>query len=358
MGGGTPKAHAVRSLLIGEERAGTATLLGVVRVPGPRASVWGVAGEMRLSVAGASTINQMAPNEEKPPTDPLRDASRGIRLQKAMADAGVGSRRACEELIESGEVEVNGRAVLDLPAWVDPSRDRILVRGRPLPVEERAVHVMLHKPRNVVCTMDDPEGRRTVAELVSHPAAARLFPVGRLDYDSTGLLLMTNDGELANRLTHPRYGVLKTYRATVKGEVAEEALEQLEQGIYLAERREGRTTGAQRAAHVGIRIVYRERTRTILEITLAEGRNRQVRRMLASVGHPVRKLMRIGMGPLSLKGLAIGEWRELTRAELNMLRRASDSGKSAGEKASETRPKRRKDRNGERRETGGRRRPS
>jgi len=264
--------------------------------------------------------------------DPLRDSSRGVRLQKAMADAGVGSRRTCEELVESGQVEVNGRLITDLPAWVDPSQDSIKVAGRSLPKPERAVYVMLNKPKGFVSTLEDPEGRRTVADLVRHPSGARLYPVGRLDYDSTGLLLMTNDGELANRLTHPRYEVHKTYRATVKGSVEDEAIERLEEGIFLAERKEGGTSGASRAAHVGLRIVHRERSKTILEITLAEGRNRQVRRMLAKVSHPVRRLMRIGMGPLNLKGLALGEWRELTRDELRAIRAAAWRGgkKSSG----------------------------
>jgi pseudouridine synthase len=152
----------------------------------------------------------------------------------------------------------------------------------------------------------------------------RLYPVGRLDYDTSGMVLLTNDGELTNRLTHPRFGIEKTYHAVVKGYVAEESLEKLEKGIYLAERREGRTVGAARAAHVGLKLIKRDRDRTVLELTLKEGRNRQVRRMLAAVGSPVKKLERVAMGPLKLKGLAVGEWRELTKVELQALRRAAD----------------------------------
>lgn len=262
-----------------------------------------------------------------------------------LADLGVASRRACEAMIESGDVSVNGEPVTTLPAWVTP-QDRIEVQGRlvhdparsggrkkpaapttlgelharrPTP-EARLVYVMLNKPRNTVSTASDPDGRRTVVDLVQHPAAARLFPVGRLDYDTTGLLLLTNDGDLTNLLTHPRYGVVKTYRAIVKGMLDDEALRQLEEGIYLADRREGRTEGASKAAHVGLTLVKRDRDRTVLEITLKEGRNRQVRRMFAAVGCPVRKLQRLRMGPLSLKGLAVGQWRELTRDELRKLR--------------------------------------
>lgn len=265
-----------------------------------------------------------------PSTDPLKDAERGVRLQKALAEAGVASRRACEELIEGGRVRVNGRVVRDLPAWVDPASDRIEVEGRPVQVAQRLVYVMLNKPRRTLSTMSDPDERRTVADLVKHPSGERLYPVGRLDYDTTGLLLMTNDGALANRLTHPSYGVEKTYRATIKGALEAEQIEALEKGIFLAERRAGREAGARRAAHVGLRIVFRERERTIIELTLKEGRNRQVRRMLAGVGHPVKKLQRIAMGPLRLKGLSLGEWRELTRSEVRALREAVGSrGRSA-----------------------------
>lgn len=257
------------------------------------------------------------------PNDPLRDASRGVRLQKALAEAGVGSRRHCEDLIEEGAVKVNGRVVTDLPAWVDPAEDRIAVNGRPIRGPERHVYVMLHKPRRTVTTMDDPGGRRTVAEMVHHPSGVRLAPVGRLDYDTSGLLLMTNDGELTNLLTHPKYGVEKVYRVVLKGSLDAEAVERLGEGVYLADRREGETVGAARTAPVRMHIVRRDRDRTVLDVTLKEGRNRQVRRMFADVGFPVRKLLRTRLGPLRLKGLAVGEWRELSRTELGELRRAA-----------------------------------
>lgn len=271
-------------------------------------------------------------SQDKPQhNEPIRDASRpgAVRLQRWMADSGVASRRRCEELIREGKVRVNGQDVWDLPAWVVPSEDKVEVSGetlaqpdRPGKRTERLIYVMLYKPRYTVSTTADPDGRRTVLELVQHPSGVRLYPVGRLDYDTTGLVLMTNDGELANGLTHPRYGVHKTYRAIVKGLVEDDELRSLEEGVYLAERREGRTVGAQRTARVEMEVIKRDRDRTILDITLREGRNRQVRRMLAKVGHPVKKLTRTAMGPLRLKGLRLGEWRELTREEIQLLRRA------------------------------------
>jgi pseudouridine synthase len=267
------------------------------------------------------------------------------RLQRVMAEAGVASRRACEELIERGAVEVNGEVVTDLPIFVDPREDRILVQGRPLPKVggpgERGgrgakhIYIMLNKPERTLTTVTDERefhgeggGRRTVMDLVNHPAKARLFPVGRLDYATRGLVLLTNDGELANKLTHPRYGVHKTYEAVVKGVLPDDALQQLERGIYLAERKEGRTVGAKRTAHVDLRIIKRERDRTTVEITLREGRNRQVRRMFAGIGHPVKKLTRVAMGPLKLKGVAMGAWRELEAREVNALEKAARTGQN------------------------------
>lgn len=242
-----------------------------------------------------------------------------------MADAGVGSRRACEAMIEHGDVTVNGELVTALPAWVDPEEDRIVVAGKVIAQPDRKLYIMLNKPPRTLSTAKDEPGadRRTVTELVDHPAAPRLFPVGRLDYDTVGLILLTNDGELANRLTHPRYGVPKTYRVVLKGSLDEEAIKELERGIYLAQRKAGQTQGAARTAHVEIALIARERDKTITELTLREGRNRQVRRMLAAVGYPVKKLERVAMGPVKLKGLARGQWRELTRDEIRALRKAA-----------------------------------
>jgi 23S rRNA pseudouridine2605 synthase len=271
----------------------------------------------------------------------FRDASRGERLQRVMADAGIASRRDCERMIEEGLVEVNGTLVTDLPAWVDPAGDRIVVDGRVLPPPARAIYILLNKPTRTLTSARDEPGsdRRTVLDLVQHPNSGQLFPVGRLDYDTTGLLLLTNDGELANRLTHPRYGVPKVYRAAVKGRVDLDSISGLEDGVKLTDRKDGRTVGASKTGPVEVAVVHREADKTVLEVMIREGRNRQVRRMLAAMGYPVKKLERIAMGPLRLKGVARGAWRELTRGEVQALRRAaaqaartgsSDAGSRAG----------------------------
>lgn len=263
------------------------------------------------------------PTRATPATPPETAAEPPVRLHKYLASAGVASRRACEDLIEQGQVRINGRVVDVLPAWVIPGVDRVTVKNKAVHPVERLVYVMLYKPRNCVSTLRDPDGRRTVTELVHHPSDIPLKPVGRLDYETMGLLLLTNDGELANRLTHPSFGIHKTYRAVVKGRLTDEDLDSLHKGIYLAVRKEGQTMGAQRTGGAKLRIVKREPVRTILDITLTEGRNRQVRRMLAAVGNRVKKLTRITMGPLSLKGLGLGMWRELTPGEVRALKRAA-----------------------------------
>jgi len=246
-----------------------------------------------------------------------------------LADAGVASRRACEALIEQGRVEINGKLVTELPVFVGEG-DSILVDGRPVRAAEQKLYVMLNKPVRTVTTAQDEPGldRRTVMDLVAHPSGARLFPVGRLDYETTGLLLLTNDGDLANALTHPRFGLEKTYRVVIRGLLDDDQVGRIERGIYLADRKEGKASGARRTARVGVAIVKRDRDRTTLNLTLKEGRNRQVRRMLAAVGYPVRKLERIAIGPLRLKGLARGAWRELTREEVRTLREAVRRAKS------------------------------
>jgi pseudouridine synthase len=253
-------------------------------------------------------------------TGPFSDASRGVRLHKVLADAGVASRRACERLVADGAVEVNGIPVTASPAWVDPDRDRITVHGRRIKAPPAHIYVMLFKPRGVVCTSSGGEGRRRAIDLVEHPSRARLFPVGRLDVDTSGLLLMTNDGELANRLTHPRYHLPKGYDVTVKGQVSDEDIRKLEKGLYLADP-QGR--GGGRTARSRLRLIRRDRNRTRLHLELREGRNRQVRRMLARVGHPVKRLRRVQVGPLKLKGLRAGEWRLLTSGELTALKQAA-----------------------------------
>ena len=248
------------------------------------------------------------------------DKARGPRLQKVLADAGVASRRACEVLIESGQVTVNGELVDTLPAWVDPQQDRIVAEGRVLGRSRRNIYVMLFKPRGTVCTNSDPEGRRRAIDLVAHPERPRLYPVGRLDVDSSGLVLLTNDGELSNRLTHPRYGVHKGYEVTVGGRLTEADVERLQSGIFLSDRSR---RSASRTSRSRLNILKRDRDRTRLYMELREGRNRQIRRMLANLGFPVKKLRRTRMGPLALKGLSPGGWRELSAGELSSLRKAA-----------------------------------
>lgn len=266
-----------------------------------------------------------------PNRDPGKPTDGRVRLQRLMADAGVASRRACEEMIESGRVAVNGEIVTRLPVLVDPQRDEVEVDGSRLRLDDAASHkgasrhvyVMLYKPRHTITTMDDPDGRRTVAELVQHPSGARLYPVGRLDIDTMGLMLLTNDGDLTNALTHPRHGVHKTYRAIVKGQLSQTDADKLAKDAPPADRMEGRTIRAPRAAGFQIKVVRIDATRTIIDITLAQGPVRHVREILARAGSPVRKLVRIAMGPVVLKGLRLGEWRELTATELSALRKAA-----------------------------------
>jgi pseudouridine synthase len=227
-----------------------------------------------------------------------------VRLNRYLASTGVGSRRAADEVIRAGRVTVNGAAA-ELGTLVSEGDD-VRVDGRPVHVQATMV-VLLHKPAGVVTTARDPQGRPTVVELVQAPA--RLFPVGRLDRETTGLLLLTNDGALADRLMHPRHGVRKTYVARVAADPGEPALERLRRGVELED---GPTAPAEvRLAGPGW-----------VEITIHEGRNRQVRRMLAAVGHPARGLHRSAYGGLELGDLAPGEWRELTDAEVEALRGA------------------------------------
>ncbi len=249
----------------------------------------------------------------------LRDASRGPRLHKAMAEAGVGSRRACERLIEQGLVTVNGHRVTEPPVWIDPAQDHIAVDGKPVARKKRELgklYLMVNKPRGVICTNRDELGRRRVIDLVPHHQ--RLHCVGRLDADSTGLVLLTNDGELTHKLAHPSHEVAKTYRVTIQGRLDEAAVDRLTNGIFLADR-----TGTQgKARATKVRFVDRDRERTRLEITLREGRNREIRRMLAKLGHKVTKLRRVAIGGVVLKAVASGQWRALSRAELSTLRKA------------------------------------
>jgi 23S rRNA pseudouridine2605 synthase len=238
--------------------------------------------------------------------------SEGERLQKVLARVGVGSRRRCEDLIADGRVTVDG-VVAVLGRRVDPETSLVEVDGAPIGVRPGLAHYLLNKPAGVVTTTDDPQGRPTVVGLV--PDEPRVFPVGRLDVDTEGLLLLTNDGELTHRLTHPSYGVEKEYVAEVRGTPTRAALRQLREGIEL----DDGPTAPARAALLDDSVV---------RLTIHEGRNRQVRRMCDAVGHPVVRLVRTRIGPIADRSLAPGAWRALTVDEIRALEVvvASDSG--------------------------------
>ena len=231
----------------------------------------------------------------------------GIRLQKVLAQAGLGSRRACEELIDARRVRVNGEVAV-LGRRVDPEVDVVEVNGAQIGVREGLVHLLLNKPAGVITTASDPQGRPTVLDLV--PAEPRVFPVGRLDADSEGLLLLTNDGDLAHRLTHPSYGVHKEYLVEVEGEPHRGSIRKLREGVEL----EDGITAPAKVAVLGERL---------LKISIHEGRNRQVRRMCEAVGHPVLRLVRTRIGNLADRHLKPGEWRALTQDEVRALERAA-----------------------------------
>ena len=231
----------------------------------------------------------------------------GERLQKVLATRGWGSRRVCEELIAAGRVTVNGEVAV-LGRRVDTDHDRVEVDGVPVGVRPDLVYYLLNKPSGVVTTASDPQGRPTVVDIV--PAQPRVFPVGRLDIETEGLLLLTNDGDLANRLMHPRHGVDKEYLAEVEGRLDGGALRRLRDGVELED-------GITAPAKVS------QPDPGALRITIHEGRNRQVRRMCEAVGHPVQRLVRVRIGPLRDPALAPGSWRDLTAAELKALAEAA-----------------------------------
>ncbi len=241
--------------------------------------------------------------------DSLTDVPGGVRLQKVLAAAGMGSRRHCEELIGQGRVEVDGETVRRFGARVDPERQVIKVDGKRIPARQDLVYLAVNKPAGMVTTMSDDRGRRTVADLVTD-RRERLYHVGRLDYDTEGLMLLTNDGELAHRLTHPGYGVPKTYLADVPGPLPRDLGRRLLTGIEL---------GDGMASADKFRVVDQAGSRALVEITLHEGRKHIVRRLLAAAGHPVSRLVRTRIGPVALGDLRPGSSRPLTIAEIGNL---------------------------------------
>jgi 23S rRNA pseudouridine2605 synthase len=247
-----------------------------------------------------------------------------------LSQAGVASRRAAEKLIAEGRVTVNGATVREMGTKADPSTDDIRVDGRRVKGPERLRYILLYKPPGYVTTRSDPQRRRTVIDLLGG-VREYVYPVGRLDYDTEGLLLLTNDGDLAARLTHPRHGVERTYEARVAGVPEERDLERLRVGIPLEGRRTlpaevewltNRASADRKAGHYD-----RDTRESVLRITIREGRKRQVRRMCEVIGHPVRALRRVRIGPLSDRRLKPGDWRELTQQEIRILRTAA-SGRS------------------------------
>jgi len=237
------------------------------------------------------------------------------RLQKILSAAGVASRRASEQLILEGRVTVNGETIRELGTKADPEKDAIKVDGRRIKTDVAKRYIALYKPKGYVTTRKDPEGRRTVMDLIDD--SQYIYPVGRLDYDTEGLVLMTSDGELAARLMHPRHEVDKEYEVIVLGIPDPRAIEKLKKGVYIEG---GRTSPAH--VHIGS-TVKGSRPTTLLNITIHEGRNRQIRKMCSTVGLPVRDLRRIRMGPITLGRLKPGQWRALTPQEVRALAKAS-----------------------------------
>lgn len=244
------------------------------------------------------------------------------RIQKLLGNAGIASRRSIEDMVRQGRIKVNGKVMTELPILVDPAKDRIVADGEVVhfsgPKAQRRYYFIMNKPKGVYSTNVAQGEQLRAIDLLPPDLDARLYPVGRLDAESTGLLLLTNDGELTNQLTHPRYGVAQTYHAIVDGEITGEAIRPLKEGVWLGDK-EGRGIKTGRSQ---VRIVHRGPHRSVLEITIREGRNREVRRLLAAAGHKVRELTRTRMGPLTLHKLGMGQFRALTEREVRELKRS------------------------------------
>ena len=263
----------------------------------------------RVPVRGTSSgANTPTPASRGKKATPTTGAGDGERLQKVLAARGVASRRAAEEMIRDGRVRVNGKVITEMGVRVNPERDQILVNGHALR-QPRVRYVLLHKPSGYITTASDPRGRWTVLDLVR--TEERLYPVGRLDRDTEGLLLLTNDGAVANRVMHPRYGVTKEYHALVTPLPNAAAMSALGAGIVLTDER-GRP---ERTAPAKVNLLPVKDNEQWIRIVIHEGRKRQVRRMLEAVGCSVQRLVRVRLGPLSLRGIPKGYWRDLTPGE-------------------------------------------
>ncbi len=238
------------------------------------------------------------------------------RLQRILAAAGIASRRKCEQLILDGVVRVNRKVVDELPAFADVEKDIITVNNRKIRTEQK-VYFLLNKPKGVICTNSDPMGRKKAIDIVQTPQ--RIFCVGRLDIDTAGLIILTNDSHLSNRLTHPKYSISKTYIATIKGSVRGEQVDKLKKGIWLAEGKTGRAS---------VKIVKRSLKESLLEIIIRQGLNRQVRRMLAKVDLSVKSLKRTRIGKITDRGIGIGKFRSLTKDEVTYLKKITSQNKT------------------------------
>ena len=250
---------------------------------------------------------------------PFTDDRRGERIQKVLAQAGVASRRECEELVAQARVRVNGIILDALPAWVNAEKDKIEVDGRVIRGADPHVYIMLHKPKGIVCTNVDPDGRRRVIDLVQHPLQTRLFPVGRLEIDASGLVLMTNDGEFANRLTHPRYEVSKTFELVVAGRLDDAAVATIEAALFPSKR----SMSMDPEKRSRVTVLNRELGRTTLLMEIRDGKNTEIRLTMLRIGYPLKRLRQIAIGPLQLRGVTVGAWRELSVAEFSSLRKAA-----------------------------------
>jgi 23S rRNA pseudouridine2605 synthase len=260
----------------------------------------------------------MSPSPSRPDSlrpDPLE--REGVRLNKYLAERGVASRRRCDELIAGGQVMVDDEVVTVLGTRIDPATAKVEVDGVVLRPQAERRYYLLNKPCGVVCTNEVREARPRAIDLIDDPDRGRIYTVGRLDEESEGLILLTSDGEFAQRVAHPRYGVTKTYLVKLRGRVEGEDIERLRRGVHLAE---GRTGGAR------LRVIKRSNQWTQMQVTLSEGRNREIRRIFAAVGHKVQALKRVAIGDLSDRRLKPGQWRPLLRSEVRELVRASEPG--------------------------------
>jgi 23S rRNA pseudouridine2605 synthase len=263
------------------------------------------------------------------------------RLQKIIAHAGFASRRAAEAMIREGRVTVNGKVVTELGSKADPARDHIKVDGKLITRPEEHRYILLYKPREVMTTLDDPQGRRTVIELIKG-VRERIYPVGRLDYHSEGLILLTNDGTLGNKLTHPQHGWVKTYHVKVRGVPEQRLIDKLQRGITI----EGKRTlpcEIERMKTTGRSIGKSEdEGNSWYEVRLREGRTQQIRKMFQAVGHPVSKLRRVAIGPIADPKLSAGDWRELSPKEVKMLATMQELPAKAKPRRAATRPAKKK----------------